>query len=196
MAKLIVLFGPQQVGKSTAAESLCYNEGFKRVAFADPLYEMLGVLLGLPGKKVKKLPKETPVPELSGKTIRYALQSLGTEWGRELMGPDFWVNKACLTIGDLISHGHSVVVDDCRFLSEYDAMAQAGATFVSLQRADLPEQSNPKHGSEIEWKQFKAFCAVFNDAPTEVEWLENASRLILEAIEDPTRVAQLVKEPS
>lgn len=36
--------------------------------------------------------KEEPCPYLSGRTMRAAMQTLGTEWGRQLMGTDFWVN--------------------------------------------------------------------------------------------------------
>jgi hypothetical protein len=182
MPKLIVLFGPQRAGKSSAANSLCYHEGFVRVAFADPLYDMLDVLLGGPEIDIRSLPKDKPMPELNNQTLRHALQTLGTEWGRNLMGSDFWVNKACLTITDFLSQGVSVVVDDCRFTSEYAAMKAAGANMIEISRADLPEQENPDHGSEIEWKSFERDALILNDCASDVDWLENASDLILQSL--------------
>lgn len=182
MSPLIALYGPQQVGKSTAAESLSKNHGYVRVSFADPLYRMLAGLLDIPFSSIKKLPKEVPMPELQGKTIRYALQTLGTEWGRNMIGGRLWVSTASRTIMNHLKDGQLVVVDDCRFLNEYYMLRDLGASFVELRRDYNLGQSNPKHGSEVEWKQFTADAQVTNLYVTGDGWLDGGADVILSAL--------------
>jgi hypothetical protein len=63
--------------------------------------------------------KEEAFPLLSGHTARYAMQRLGTEWGRHCMGADFWVN--CWE-ADYVKSTKSVVVDDVRFPNEVETI--------------------------------------------------------------------------
>jgi hypothetical protein len=57
------------------------------------------------------------------------MQTLGTEWGRDLIGPDLWVRawKAALPAGD-------VTVDDCRFPNEVVAVEAEGGIVVRIER--------------------------------------------------------------
>lgn len=188
MSEIIALCGPQQVGKTTAANSLVEHFDFVRVAFADPLYDMVAALMRLPVHKVRELPKNEPMPSLAGRTLRHALQTLGTEWGRNDMSADIWVNAAIRKANSLTMRGVRVVMDDCRFLNEYDALRRAGARMVLLQRDELPEQINTSHGSEIEWPNFPHFDAVVkNPADGAPNWAETAGRTILTSLGIPPR---------
>lgn len=182
MFNVIVLCGPQQVGKTTAARSLTKYWGFTQLSFAEPIYEMIAALLGMTVADVRLLPKDAPLPGLANRTLRHALQTLGTEWGRNMMGERIWIDAAILRIQNALLRSQRVVVDDCRFRNEYDAIRSIGARVVRLRRASLPEQQD-KHDSEQEWPNFPAFDAVISNAtPAPDEWELKAGGLILEAV--------------
>lgn len=94
----IGLSGFAQSGKTTAANYLEAEYGYKRQHIADPLRDMLRSLLfdmGMSGadahRYLEGAAKEEVIPCL-GVTSRHAQVSLGTEWGRNQINPDLWVN--------------------------------------------------------------------------------------------------------
>jgi len=128
---VIALSGPAGSGKSTAATYLVVQHGFVRVKFAAPLKAMLAAL-GFGEPEIEGDLKERPHPLLAGKTPRHAMQTLGTEWGRNCIGPDFWVGLWERTVCDVLDHGGRVVVDDCRFENEADCVRRLGGQIVRL----------------------------------------------------------------
>lgn len=119
--RIIALTGLAGSGKSTAADYLIAVHGFTRVRFAGPLKAMMRAL-GLSDRHIEGDMKEVPHEMLCGKTPRQAMQTLGTEWGRKLIGDDFWINTWHQDAGR-----HSrVVVDDCRFPNEAAAVRKLG----------------------------------------------------------------------
>ena len=121
LPRLIALTGLAGSGKSTAADYLIAVHGFTRVRFAAPLKAMIAAI-GLDERHIEGELKQTPMEELCDHTPRYAMQTLGTEWGRKCMGDDFWVN---LWRADACRHSR-VVVDDCRFPNEAAAVRKLG----------------------------------------------------------------------
>lgn len=186
MARIIALFGPQQVGKSTAALSLVQRHDFVRVAFADPLYRMVAGLMELGVEDVRKLPKNEPIKALGGQTLRHALQTLGTEWGRDLMNYDIWVDTAVRKILELTEANHSVIVDDLRFYNEYEALEAIDCEFVRLQRPDMPAQVNRSHASEVAWHYFKSHADVTNPPDGAEDWAQKAGDAVLDALPTAT----------
>lgn len=180
MTEIIVLFGMQGAGKSQAAESLRINRGFNRVSLADPIYEMIATMLGKPVAEVRTLPKNNPMPELGGTTLRVALQTLGTEWGRNTIHKRIWVDAAVRRLTELRNAGLSAVIDDCRFLNEFNALRSLGAKFVKLERLSSPPQI--QHESEREWWKFKEHVIVQNNADSAEAWLATASDRIMAAL--------------
>ena len=81
--------------------------------------------------------KEVPQARLGGHTGRYAMQTLGTEWGRDLMGPNFWIE---MWHSHVEATGNEVViVDDIRFEEELQAVLEyKNAVVVGLTRPGLP----------------------------------------------------------
>ena len=88
---VIALTGLMNSGKSTVADYLVTHRDFVRLKFAQGLKEMMRAL-GLTDDEIEGVRKEMPCERLNGRTPRYAMQTLGTEWGRTHMGQDFWVN--------------------------------------------------------------------------------------------------------
>lgn len=114
---VIALTGPAGSGKSTSAAFLVENYGYTLVKFAAGLKAMMRTI-GLNDRHIEGDLKEVPSKLLCGKTPRYAMQTIGTEWGRDLIGPDLWPNIWFDTACDVLDQGGRVVVDDCRFANE------------------------------------------------------------------------------
>ena len=133
---LIGLCGPAGAGKDTVAGLLTDSDrcSFQQLAFADPLYECISVITGIsPAGLQKRDVKEAVIPWL-GKSPRQMLQSLGTEWGREMIHPQIWIR---ITMERVIPHlavGRGVVITDVRFDNEAKAVIDAGGEVWKVTR--------------------------------------------------------------
>lgn len=152
-ASLIAFYGKAGVGKSTAANMLVDYHGFSRIAFADPIKAMLKTMLNYAGSDIDindRSLKEKPCEALLGKSPRYALQTLGTEFGRECIGQDIWVSIAEREIKTALEDGESVVIEDLRFPNEAEMVTRLGGKIVWIARQDLVCSDNPTHKSETQ----------------------------------------------
>ncbi len=118
-------------GKSTAADYLVAR-GYQRVKFAGPLKAMMRGL-GLTEDHIEGPLKELPTPLLAGRTPRYAMQTIGTGWGRDLIGPTLWTGLWWATVSDVLDNGGRVVCDDCRFSNEAEVVRGVGGVVVRLE---------------------------------------------------------------
>ena len=144
--RLIGLYSPAPgCGKTSAADLLNDHE---RVSFAAPLKcAVLYMLddLGLPGFNYAYVDKEAIIPGI-GVSARHMLQTLGTEWGRACIHPDFWVMIARAKAERIMADGRSVVIDDVRFPNEAAMIRDLGG---ELWRIDRPGVAyNGDHSSE------------------------------------------------
>src|SRR6266496_1168986 len=96
---LIGFVGRRRSGKDTAAAVLA-AKGFKVVRFAEGLKTMLAALLRLHDVSELRIEqmidgnlKKIPLGVLAGRTPRHAMQTLGTEWGRQCIRDTFWVDS-------------------------------------------------------------------------------------------------------
>lgn len=131
---LIGIVGIAGSGKTLVAKHLVERHGYTRMRFADPLKRMLRDGLGLSDEEVDGDLKMTPNPVFSGKTPRYLMQTLGTEWGRKRVSNDIWVN---IWKRDAALAGPLVVVDDVRFPNEADAIRSLGGVIWRVYRPGL-----------------------------------------------------------
>ena len=146
--KIIGLTGPKGVGKSTYAKSI---EGAIILSFATPIKEMLKVIL--PGENYLHF-KEEPIPQFPDNlNTRQLLQSLGTEWGREGVYPNIWVDQAYKAAEQYIGK-RTIVFDDIRFPNEAWAIRRWGHThevlteIVHISRKGYEPDENDHHVSE------------------------------------------------
>lgn len=133
---LIGLCGVAGAGKNTVAEFLTDSDGcqFLQVAFADPLYECVSTITGLPVAKLKNRDvKEAVIPWL-GKSPRQMLQSLGTEWGRNTIHDEIWIRIALERAKAELACGRGVVITDVRFDNEAQAIIAAGGEVWKVDR--------------------------------------------------------------
>ncbi len=130
--RVVALTGAAGSGKSTAADYLIRHHGYERVKFAGPLKAMLKVA-GLTDSQIEGADKEKPTRLLQGKTPRYAMQTLGHEWGRNCIGEDFWVFLFEHAALQIIDNGGVIVVNDLRFPNEAEAVRKLGGVIVKLE---------------------------------------------------------------
>ncbi|QEL26169.1 hypothetical protein FQV39_28830 [Bosea sp. F3-2] len=147
--------GPAGAGKSTAADRLAKRWRFSRVRFAAPLKAMLAAL-GLSAEHLDGALKEEPTPLLCGRSPRQAMQWLGTEWGRNLIGDEFWIEAwraAIERTTPTTFHGgfdpiRLIVADDVRFANEAKAIRERGGIVVKIERPGSGSSSGGDHASE------------------------------------------------
>lgn len=156
---IVGLVGRMGSGKSTVADSLCQTNGFTRVKFADPLKDMLRAI-GLNEEQIEGDEKMTPCNLLMGQTPRHAMQTLGTDWGRDMIHPDLWTRLWSERAGQ-----HSLVVaDDCRFPNEARTILQQGGKLIRIVPAFHGyEGGEVKHESEAYADQMEVHHEILND---------------------------------
>jgi len=128
---VIIVSGKQGSGKTTLIHNLVkalHNtlKGFRAVPinFADPLYEMHDFCRGT----LKDAGISPPYPDTKDGNL---LQMLGTEWGRNRIYPDVWVDvlkgrmakKLEMAKGDGLQY--IFLIGDCRFMNELTAFPNA-----------------------------------------------------------------------
>lgn len=129
---IIGIAGRARSGKDTVANFIVAAIGGYRYSFADPIRAMLaplGVDMNDPFWQERK---EEPIPAL-GVSPRRMMQTLGTEWGRQLIHPDLWVIMAHQR---LLSNGPGMVVSDVRFENEAAWVRKHGGRIIHVIRPD------------------------------------------------------------
>lgn len=144
--KLVGLSGYAGAGKSTASAELV-RMGFQRRKFAAPLKGMMRALLLAQGadaaereRMIEGDLKEVPTVYLNGQTPRWAMQTLGTDWGRALISESLWADAA---VRDVTGNA---VFDDVRFDNEADAIRSRGGVIIEVRRHGVGPVNN--HASE------------------------------------------------
>lgn len=143
---IVGLCGLAGSGKSTAAKYLSQKYIMSRRPLAYPLKAMLAALPGVDWRTLdgSKEVKEIPLEMFNGKTLRHAMQTLGTEWGRHQFGDDFWVNMWTQGIGEM----DRIVCDDVRFPNEARMIRDKGGILIRIDRQVAGTTINVGHASE------------------------------------------------
>lgn len=177
-------------GKDTIADYLVNEHNFIRESFAGTLKDAVASVFGWDREAIEGRTKEARdwrekvdpwwaarlnMPNL---TPRLVLQLWGTEVGRQAFHNDIWIasleNKLRKTNGN-------VVITDCRFPNEVQAIKNAGGKTIWVQRGDLPEW----YGTLISM-QGKATAGIkadymkqFNVHASEWEWVGSEFDIII-----------------
>lgn len=146
MPQLIGITGKARAGKDTAGMHLA-TLGYHRASFAAPLKRMIEVGFNLtPTVWEDTERKEAPL-DLIGKSPRQLAQTLGTEWGRQLVHPQLWVLLAARE-WQICQKSHTpMVVTDCRFDNEAEWIRSEGGIVVEIIRRN-GETTQSAHASE------------------------------------------------
>jgi hypothetical protein len=170
--RLIAFCGLAGSGKSTAADHLVKKHHFRRLRFASPIKRMVRCLLNEAGcglvesvEMVDGNLKEEPIASLGGKSPRYLMQTLGTEWGRDLVARDIWRQMLLAKVSRCLQAGQSVVVDDLRFENEAEALREFGFTVITVTRLCTPFTVE-QHSSEQQVISYDRI--LLNNGPVEM----------------------------
>jgi hypothetical protein len=183
MTTIVAFAGKRGSGKSEASKILVEEFGFEDRKFADPLKNMMRAFYRTCGlepleieRRIEGDLKEEPCAFLAGKTPRYAMQMLGTEW-RNLIGKTLW--------SDIFKHraetgqfGERVVCSDLRFEHEAAALDELAAYTVLIYRPEAAEADDEyaQHISEAGIANLKVASNIRNDDT--LDYLREQTRAI------------------
>jgi len=140
--KIIGIAGYARVGKDTAADYIIKKmPDYEKSSFADPIKAMLKVGLGLSDHQLYGDQKEV-VDERYNKTPRQIMQTLGTEWGRNTIDQNIWVQAM---IAHIERTNRPTIIPDVRFESEAEMIRENGGLFIHV--IGIPK-INTQHSSE------------------------------------------------
>jgi len=142
MRQIIIAFtGKKYSGKDTAGKGLLRTPGWTHESFAAPIRAAACALMGITLVELQRI-KEIPQEILGGKRLRDFMQLMGTEFGREMIDYDMWLNALKYRISD----AKKVVITDLRFPNEAKCVHDLGGIIVEVQRPG--QKSYDTHASE------------------------------------------------
>lgn len=153
--------GRARSGKDTVANFIVATVGGYRYSFADPIRTMLtplGVDMSDPYWQARK---EEPIPAI-GVSPRRMMQTLGTEWGRDLIHPDLWLFMAHQR---LLHSGPGMVISDVRFENEAAWLRKHGGRIIHVVRPDA--KTIEEHASEAGVARGSDDLILFNNGTLE-----------------------------
>lgn len=221
---IIGISGLAGSGKDTAADFLVKHAGFVRIGLADKIKRICKDVFDFTDEQLwgpsssRNAPdtryKRAECPECGGKepeskkcegpgvtflTPRYALQQLGTEWGRDCYS-DVWVEDAMRTAKTLLSDdddsiyhydmklgltrctsskpciltAKGVVISDVRFKNEMAGIKRAGGFLIRMKRGTGLTDGSAVHPSEAEQLEVpdEFFDAVIHNESISLEELQ------------------------
>lgn len=182
---LVCFSGFKGSGKTTAASVFAEELGFRKIAFADKLRDMLYALNPIVAGVGRMNDDPTYVQDVIdqygwdgyketkyGPEIRRLIQRMGTEAGRGVLGESIWVDST-LSQYD----GRDTVIHDGRFYNEFDAVRDFGGMVIRIENPNItPDLS---HSSESEAVDYPHFDCVLQNDGTEEEFLFKVRSLAL-----------------
>ncbi|WP_326792035.1 hypothetical protein OHA79_09545 [Streptomyces sp. NBC_00841] len=179
----IALIGKARAGKDTVAAHLIAQHQYTRVAFADPLKEMALAVdpivvtddddLGVPGDRLSDVVNfwgweraKDSLPE-----VRRILQHLGGAVREQ--DENFWLDQALNKFWAARRWNLPVVVTDCRYKNEAEALRREGFMLVRITR---PGTDPGNHASETELDCLQCDRVIHNvgtlkELRDDTEWL-------------------------
>jgi hypothetical protein len=156
---IVAIFGYKQSGKSAIADRFQKHD-FVRHSVATPLKNMLKAI-GLTDEQLYGSEKEVPCDLLGGKTPRWAMQSLGSDWGRNCIDRDIWIRAWANTT----PQDRNIVCDDLRFPNEASVLHTLDAWILKVIRPGVGCTS--MHESEAWIDELPYHHLFYNDGSLE-----------------------------
>lgn len=140
---IIGICGRRGSGKDTIAGMInrITNNRFERKQFSAKLKECAGILLGVPVALFEDRDFKESYIAPYDMTVREFLQKFGTEFVRESIHPNLWIESTFLGYSN-----QDWIITDVRFLNEYDAIKSRGGTIIRVNR----KSNKDTHPSENE----------------------------------------------
>lgn len=143
MSKNIIgLTGKISSGKDTTADYICDVYGYTKYSLSSPIKQGLSVMFNIPLDTLNDRYLKESIDERFNKTYRYMLQTLGTEWARNMIDTDIFTKLAYDRIKDI----DKVVISDIRFDNEAKFIKDLGGHIIQLYRYNSVQSH---HSSEL-----------------------------------------------
>lgn len=200
---ILGLVGATGAGKSALGNRLVDLDGYRRVHMGQPIKDML-VNLGLSHEELHGAGavRSAPSQRLSGRSPRYAMQTLGTDWGRRMMSPDIWADALDRRLEHLTAEGaEKIVIDDLRFPEDFAVVVRRNGVIARVVRPGVSSRLraidhlvhrwptsrrslvslgfHPLHETEYHWHGAPASFDVLNDGT-----IDEAHSALLAALAD------------
>ena len=149
----IGMIGQKGAGKTEFAKVFERRNPFyvNRISFSDPIVEMLRPIV--PSYILNRKENwDKPISHLGNKTCRYLAQKLGTEFGRDMIDENVWMN-----LGEMKALEDTKifqVFENVRFQNEYDMIRRHNGLIVCIESNH--EEPDLSHVSEQLAKKFAA----------------------------------------
>lgn len=177
---IIGITGKAGSGKDTAAAALERHYNFEVVHFSDALKAGLAAMFSWDPAQLdgsQREWREAPY-QINGVLIpspRYMMQTIGTEWGRQMIHPDIWV----LATHERIRQSCSphFVISDVRFNNEAEWIIAQGGLVVEVERPGLSGAAG-SHVSEVRIDEEHIFETYINNGSIEAleSWIVATAR--------------------
>lgn len=166
---IIGIAGKAHSGKTTIANRLLRHSGktSRIINFADPMKAFCLEVFDFNNEQLSGSLKEVGDPRYkrpNGEllTPRYALQTLGTEWGRNCF-TDVWAELGVRRAKTDERAGFLAIIGDVRYLNEAAAIRREGGVIWRVTRPYGGLEAGADHPSEIESDGIQADRVFFND---------------------------------
>jgi hypothetical protein len=168
MLEIVGIAGRRGAGKDTAAMAL-NMVGFETAKFAGGLKAMLRAFLRYCGvdevtieRMIEGDLKEVPSKYLQGQTPRFVMQTLGTDWGRNMIGERLWIDG----FDYHIEPKNKVVVTDLRYPNEGAHIKDLGGTTMKVVDPNYVARDGDEHSSERLVDDLVVDFEIINDRKT------------------------------
>lgn len=174
---IIGITGKKGHGKDAIGQILAERHAFWTTAFAAPLKEAVKVALRMTDEQIYGPieTKETVDPRY-GVTPRHAMQTLGTEWGRQMIHEDVWALSAMARIREE-PPGTNWAITDLRFLNERRLLRAAGGLVLRVIRPGARSGKFEEHESERAIDDLIPDIVIYNNGD-----LEDLARVVDEVL--------------
>lgn len=192
---LVGITGRAGSGKDTIASVLAEHIPAVRIMrFSEPIKQICRDVFGWQMRHTDGDMKDVVDP-ITGVMPRVAMQTLGTDWGRNLRS-DVWIQLLLRRYVDAISrarvaqHGHSSVIDqvhhvivpDVRFIDEARAICDHGGYLIHVSRGSVQQM---QHASEVECDsaEMQAMCDFVVSNNHDISHLRHTVSIICDVIQ-------------
>lgn len=157
---IVGISGAAGAGKDTIGDAFVEHRGFLRMSFASTLKGILSMLFNWRAEDWQDLKwKETPNENSYGLTPRQVAQSFGTDWGRNMINENIWID-ATMRMLNTIGTGNWVFTD-VRFPNEARAIREVGGILLFVKCLD--RETGTEH-TEHESERWLEWLELYSDA--------------------------------